>query len=91
MRLAEAVRPLLCCNDVKGSDIVNIGAGRLPAKLAVLGLVMAALSLSACGRKGPLDPPPGAALPAPPVAAALSGDAATPASKQRSALDWLID
>jgi predicted small lipoprotein YifL len=30
-------------------------------RLAVVG-ALAALALSACGRKGPLDPPPGAAL-----------------------------
>jgi len=32
------------------------------ARLALLGLLAAALSLGACGRKGPLDPPPGASL-----------------------------
>ena len=31
------------------------------ARLAVAGALVAALGLSACGRKGPLDPPPGAA------------------------------
>jgi len=32
------------------------------ARLGAVGLLVAALGLSACGRKGPLDPPPGAAL-----------------------------
>jgi predicted small lipoprotein YifL len=31
-------------------------------RLALLGALAAALSLSACGRKGPLDPPPGVSL-----------------------------
>jgi predicted small lipoprotein YifL len=32
------------------------------ARLALIGLFAAALGLAACGRKGPLDPPPGASL-----------------------------
>ena len=32
------------------------------ARLALIGLLAAALGLAACGRKGPLDPPPGASL-----------------------------
>ncbi len=32
------------------------------ARLALVGLLAAALGLAACGRKGPLDPPPGASL-----------------------------
>ena len=32
------------------------------ARLALIGLFAAALGLTACGRKGPLDPPPGASL-----------------------------
>ncbi len=31
-------------------------------RLALIGALMAALGLAACGRKGPLDPPPGASL-----------------------------
>jgi predicted small lipoprotein YifL len=33
------------------------------ARLAAVGALVAALGLSACGRKGPLDPPPSAAAP----------------------------
>jgi predicted small lipoprotein YifL len=44
---------------------------RLPARLALAAALSAALGLAACGRKGPLDLPPEAALgqqtPAPPV------------------------
>ncbi len=39
-------------------------------RLALIGALVASLGLSACGRKGPLDPPPGASL---------AGDQATPA------------
>ena len=31
-------------------------------RLAVIGALVAALGLAGCGRKGPLDPPPGASL-----------------------------
>ena len=41
-------------------------------RLAVAGLLVLALGLSACGRKGPLDAPPGAA--------AAGQQAATPAN-----------
>lgn len=34
---------------------------RLPTRLALCGVLAAALALGACGRKGPLDAPPGAA------------------------------
>jgi len=32
------------------------------ARLALIGMIAGALGLGACGRKGPLDPPPGASL-----------------------------
>jgi len=32
------------------------------ARLALIGVLAAAFGLAACGRKGPLDPPPGASL-----------------------------
>jgi len=32
------------------------------ARLALIGALVAAVGLAACGRKGPLDPPPGAAV-----------------------------
>ena len=39
-------------------------------RIALIGALAASLGLGACGRKGPLDPPPGASL---------AGDQATPA------------
>ena len=35
---------------------------RLFLRLALIGALAASLGLAACGRKGPLDPPPGASL-----------------------------
>ena len=40
-------------------------------RVALTGALVASLGLSACGRKGPLDPPPGASL---------SGEQPTPTS-----------
>jgi len=40
------------------------------ARLAMLGVLAAALGLTGCGRKGPLDPPPSAAVTQPAQAAA---------------------
>jgi predicted small lipoprotein YifL len=37
------------------------------SRLALVAAMMAALGLAACGRKGPLDPPPSAGLAAPPA------------------------
>jgi predicted small lipoprotein YifL len=51
-------------------------ATRFQARLAVLGLIVLALGLSACGRKGPLDPPPGASAGTQPEAAQPSGPGA---------------
>lgn len=42
--------------------MIDISSQRL-VRIAAIGVVMATLGLSACGRKGPLDPPPGAAAP----------------------------
>jgi predicted small lipoprotein YifL len=38
-------------------------------RIALIGALVASLGLAACGRKGPLDPPPGASL---------AGDQTTP-------------
>jgi predicted small lipoprotein YifL len=37
-------------------------------RLALVGVAVAALTLAGCGRKGPLDPPPGASMASAPVA-----------------------
>jgi predicted small lipoprotein YifL len=61
---------------------------RLPARLALAAVLAAALGLAACGRKGPLDLPPEAALgqqsPAPPV---VPGPGEAPVVSQQSGFD----
>ena len=42
-------------------------------RLALVGVLVAALGLAACGRKGPLDPPPGASLEGQPLPNAAPG------------------
>jgi predicted small lipoprotein YifL len=67
------------------------------ARIAIVGALVGALGLAGCGRKGGLDPPPGASVPD-------GGAAATPAAPpeigpdgrplpppRRTPLDWLID
>lgn len=44
------------------------GSARRPSvRLAVLGVLVASLGLTACGRKGPLEMPPGASATTPPT------------------------
>jgi len=66
-------------------------------RVAAVGALLFALglTLSACGRKGPLDPPP-ASLAGPQQPAALEIDAqgrdiAPPGQKKRLPIDWLLD
>ena len=37
-------------------------------RLVLIGVAVASLTLAGCGRKGPLDPPPGASMASQPVA-----------------------
>ena len=69
-------------------------------RIAVIGALVAALSLAGCGRKSGLDAPPGAAVvdqgPPPPGAAVEVGPdgrplAPLPPNKRRTPIDWLID
>jgi predicted small lipoprotein YifL len=80
---------------------VNQTFKRSLLRFAILGPLVAALGLSACGRKAGLDPPPAAAV--------STADSATPANVQpgtgphdqpiapatginrRIFLDWLVD
>jgi len=68
-------------------------------RIAVIGALVAALGLAGCGRKGGLDPPPGATAAAeqsaPPGAAPPASPDALPPPVQptprRTPIDWLID
>jgi predicted small lipoprotein YifL len=79
---------------LKGCFVLGSGwpALRVTA-IAVLGFVLAT-GLSACGRKGPLDPPPAAI--AGPQPSSLEVDAegkpiAPAGQKKRLPIDWLLD
>lgn len=69
-------------------------AGRLVSRLTLAAVLLAALGAAGCGRKGPLELPPGAPGPvtAAPGSVTVQGmPQATPASKRPSPLDWLLD
>ena len=51
---------------------------RLFLRLALISVLTASLGLAACGRKGPLDPPPGNSLANEPLASAASGPTTSP-------------
>ena len=56
---------------------------RVIARLAVLGALAASLAVAGCGRKGPLDAPPSAAIDAPATTAPAAAAAApVPAGRQ---------
>lgn len=54
---------------MQGERFLTRFSDRTFTRLALIGAALAALTLAGCGRKGPLDPPPGAQV-AEPVAAA---------------------
>ena len=66
-------------------------------RFAVLGILV--LTLAGCGRKGPLDLPPSAAINQPPGTAAAEAPAvgsdgrpvAPAGNKKRLPIDWLLD
>jgi predicted small lipoprotein YifL len=63
-------------------------------RLAMIALALGlGLSLSACGRRGPLDPPPGyVSTPQGQVQVDAQGNPiAPPGEKKRLPIDWLLD
>jgi predicted small lipoprotein YifL len=73
---------------------------RILPRVAVIGVLVAALGLAGCGRKGGLDAPPGSAnIAQEPVAPPEPGVvpdtrpalAPPPATKRRTPIDWLIN
>ena len=59
-------------------------------RIALAGLLVGALALSACGRKGPLEPPPGAAVSKDDNAAAVEKDPKAGKPNRSFLLDPLI-
>ena len=47
-------------------------------RLALVGVALAALTLAGCGRKGPLDPPPGASMVSEPTSGPVAPTTADP-------------
>ena len=71
------------------SDRPILRAAALGALVLALGL-----TLSACGRKGPLDPPPASLADQQPSALGTDTDGrmlAPPGQKKRLPIDWLLD
>ena len=73
---------------------------RILPRVAVIGVLAAALGLAGCGRKGGLDPPPGGTAAAadqavtPGAGPPSSPDALPPSTQplpRRTPIDWLID
>ena len=61
------------------------------SRLALIGVAVASLTLAGCGRKGPLDPPPGASMAAPtpaetPAAAPAPSDPLLPGQARENTL-----
>ena len=68
--------------------------GRPVSTLLLLGALVAALGLAACGRKGPLDPPPASAVPADGVRPSNIGSEQAPEPgppKRHLPIDWLLN
>ena len=65
---------------MKGTRAVTFG------RFIILGILVAGLGLSACGRKGPLEPPPGDVADAPDHAP----EKPEPEEKKSFLLDFLI-
>jgi predicted small lipoprotein YifL len=50
---------------ISGVHRLSLFCDRPFFRLALIGVAVASLTLADCGRKGPLDPPPGASIAAP--------------------------
>jgi predicted small lipoprotein YifL len=65
-------------------------SNRLIFRFAALGALVATLALGACGRKGPLDPPPGTSMQEP-AAQGQSGGGETPGQSGAQAIEYRPD
>jgi predicted small lipoprotein YifL len=97
---SQMTHNLVCC--AKFSESALSRPNRSPSFLAVIGVMVLALPLAACGRKGPLDPPPGGYVleqggpgstypDKPPEYDAEGRPLAPPGLKKKLPGDWLID
>src|SRR3984893_14210886 len=100
-------RDLLSCHAGEGEHRVTFSSERRLSRVALAAALTAALGLAACGRKGPLEMPPGAAIDQPVNTPETPGQAVqgvmvegggpTPPRTRAQAprksifLDWLID
>jgi len=96
-RLSRAALHLVYVRSVLGSTSV-IRSDRLVLRGALLAALALALgvTLSACGRKGPLDQPPSSQLSEPSSTTEQQYDKegrplAPPGQKKRLPIDWLLD
>jgi predicted small lipoprotein YifL len=53
---------------LSGDHRLSLFRDRPFTRLVLIGVALTALTLAGCGRKGPLDPPPGASMVSEPVA-----------------------
>jgi predicted small lipoprotein YifL len=92
--LSPLICDLLWCN----RGVEELSSNLRLARIAAVGALVAALGLAGCGRKGGLDPPPGAAAngetaqpgaePAPDGQPTVPGQ---PPPRRRTPIDFLID
>jgi predicted small lipoprotein YifL len=55
------------CHGEGIGGVEDLAGNRLSVRMTLVVALIAPLALAACGRKGPLDPPPSAATPPPPT------------------------
>jgi predicted small lipoprotein YifL len=67
-----------CCAENPGGAPVARVDRRILSRVVVVGLIAIAIGLSGCGRRGALEPPPGAAM-----KSATAGEAPAPAKPDK--------
>src|SRR5262245_22749910 len=88
------------CYGAKHGGVLELSFDLRLARIAAIGALVAALGLAGCGRKGGLDPPPGAAAidqtaaaqpGAPPELGPDGQPVPAPPPRRRTLIDFLID
>ena len=97
--LIPAIISAICYGAADGG-VPELSADLRLARIATIGALVAALGLAGCGRKGGLDPPPGAAAidqtaaaepGAPPELGPDGQPVPAPPPRRRTFIDFLID